>query len=440
LKEKKRTLYFYPLIAATILRLVGIAFINTSKPALMEYGRIARNLLSGIGYAYSWVRLDGSTVTRATAYMPPGQVFIQYLFLGIFGDTTAGMIALYLFQIAEACAFVYLSGKITQIIFKSEKVTLMTMWMATLYPPFIYVTMTFGVTSSALVLNALVLYLGLQFSEALRNGKEYLKYSILFGLSCGLLLLFRGEAPVIVASTLALIFWQNRAKLRKALLFVSTSALVSIAVLSPWTIRNYLVFDRFIPISTNGGFNFWRGNNPITTGSPWTASGGPVWSTDEIWAEIEPSLDKQGDFDKISSDVHTREAIKWISENPSKFALLSLKKALIFWTIDTRSIMGGTVAYILIYSCTLLGLLIGIFYVRRNKIGSKNENAKAGFQIMLLWCILMTLISMIFFPLPRFQVLLVGIYLPVIGYGTTEIVEEITLRIRSKETNAPIVS
>lgn len=206
-----------------------------------------------------------------------------------------------------------------------------------------------------------------------------------------------------------------------ALRYTSLTAVIAIAILAPWTIRNYFAFDRFIPISTNGGFNFWRGNNAQTTGSPWTETGGPLWSTDEIWNEIEPHIDQRTkDFDKINSDVHTREAIKWIKENPAKFAVLSLKKAIILWTVDIRSKMGGTAAYIIIYGCTLVGLLTGVFFIRRNKISQISSGAKTGFQVMILWCAVITIMAMVFFPLPRFQVLLVGIYFPVIGYGISE--------------------
>jgi hypothetical protein len=440
LNAKKRNIYLYPLLAAIIVRLAAIPFIDSSKIALLEYGTIARNLLAGFGYAFSWLHSGGNAVILPTAYMPPGQVFIQYALLGIFGDSQSGIIALYLFQIAEACGFVYLIGLVTELLFTSEKATVATIWLAALYPSFIYVTLSFGVTSSALLLNALTFYMAIRFSESLGTGKGSLKFALLLGMSCGLLLLWRGESPLIIISTLALIAYLNKDKFRRSFLYIGLAALIAITILAPWTIRNYLVFNRFIPISTNGGFNFWRGNNSVTTGSPWTETGGPLWSTDEIWTELEPSLDKKGDFDKINSDIHTREAFKWIRENPEKFALQSLKKGVMLWTFDLRSKLGGTAAYIAFYACTLAGLLIGIFYIRRNKIGVANEYARAGFRIMILWCILMTLVAMIFIPLQRFQVLLVGIYLPVIGYGIPEILKRKALTIQSKETGAPIVS
>lgn len=423
LKENRQNIYLYPLIAAVILRLAAIPFLSTSTAGLMEYGTIARNMLSGAGYAFTWYHADGSFVILPTAYMPPGQVYIQYAAFRLFGNNSAAMLGLYLFQIVQVCTYIYLLGKISGILFKSRKAILTTIWLAAIYPPFIYLTMNFGVTSSALLLNALVLYIGILFSEALRSGEKQIKYALLMGVSCGLMLLFRGEAPITILMTLGLIGYLTKDKLGQSLRYLGLSAMVAIAILAPWTIRNYIVFDRFVPISTNGGFNFWRGNNDVTTGSPWTETGSAVWSTDDIWYEVESHLDEKGDYDKVNSDIHTREAWKWIRENPAKAALLSLKKAAILWTIDMRSIMGGTAAYILIYSFTLAALMIGIFFVRRNKISKTNANAKTGFGMIILWCVLMTMLAMVFFPLPRFQVLLIGIYFPIIGYGITQLIE-----------------
>ncbi|GIW99028.1 MAG: hypothetical protein KatS3mg111_2361 [Pirellulaceae bacterium] len=38
----------------------------------------------------------------------------------------------------------------------------------------------------------------------------------------------------------------------------ATAALVSIVVVFPWTVRNYVVFEKFVPIKSNGGFEAWQ--------------------------------------------------------------------------------------------------------------------------------------------------------------------------------------
>lgn len=40
--------------------------------------------------------------------------------------------------------------------------------------------------------------------------------------------------------------------------------LFMVAVVAPWTYRNYLVYNSFLPVSTNGGFAIWAGSYP-----PW---------------------------------------------------------------------------------------------------------------------------------------------------------------------------
>ncbi|MEO1583772.1 MAG: glycosyltransferase family 39 protein [Planctomycetota bacterium] len=41
---------------------------------------------------------------------------------------------------------------------------------------------------------------------------------------------------------------------------------IMLACIAPWTVRNYNVFGEVVLISTNGGPNFWMGNNPKTNG------------------------------------------------------------------------------------------------------------------------------------------------------------------------------
>jgi hypothetical protein len=50
------------------------------------------------------------------------------------------------------------------------------------------------------------------------------------------------------------------ASLRRGALF----ALSTFVVVAPWTLRNYVVHQAFIPVSTAGGLNLWQGNARLT--------------------------------------------------------------------------------------------------------------------------------------------------------------------------------
>jgi len=50
--------------------------------------------------------------------------------------------------------------------------------------------------------------------------------------------------------------WLRAAKL------ASAAAVVFLAAITPWTVRNYLVFHKFIPLRSNFGLELWLGNSP----------------------------------------------------------------------------------------------------------------------------------------------------------------------------------
>jgi hypothetical protein len=72
---------------------------------------------------------------------------------------------------------------------------------------------------------------------------------------------------VLLVPIIAAWLWVNG--IRGARLRRSSALLVAAAaiVVAPWLIRNAIVLERPVFISTNGGVTFWNGNNPFTTGS-----------------------------------------------------------------------------------------------------------------------------------------------------------------------------
>ena len=103
-----------------------------------------------------------------------------------------------------------------------------------------------------------------------------------------------------------------------AMLILAVAAVVS----APWMIRNMHVIGAPV-LNTNGGFNLYLGNNPAATGMFVSISETPRGST---WKDLRKTGEVQ------ASETLKQEAIAWAKANPSDFLILSLKKAVYFWT------------------------------------------------------------------------------------------------------------
>lgn len=94
-------------------------------------------------------------------------------------------------------------------------------------------------------------------------------------------------------------------------------------LLSPWLIRNYEVFGRFVFLRDDFGLQFRLGN--------WKGAEGT------LMAYLQPNLNKL-EFEKFQSIGELayateckRLAFEWIHENPARFAVVSLKRFFYYW-------------------------------------------------------------------------------------------------------------
>jgi 4-amino-4-deoxy-L-arabinose transferase-like glycosyltransferase len=137
-------------------------------------------------------------------------------------------------------------------------------------------------------------------------------------------------------------------------------------ILVTWTVRNYVHFHKIIPLATNGGANFWIGNNPM-------ASGGMVFPRDEASNPLLPLIG-----DEIAVDeTGYRLGLSFIREHPVQ--ALKLLPAKIFylynsndqglvwnrqaalssvqWGTGARAFMLTNLVYALVVTVALMGLL-----------------------------------------------------------------------------------
>ncbi len=408
--------YGIPLLVAFIVRMGAIPFAHITNPNLWEYGDIARHLIQGEGYSYTWWVGGLPKVTLPTAFMPPGEVLLQSFGLFIFGDNLAGYIAIYFEQVILAVLFVYVIGKILDRLFGDPRIEKLGLWLAAIYPPFVFAVTTFGVAAPVLFFNALFMLCSLRFIERLRDKNGVMQAALPWGIVAGVLGYFRAESPAFVVLTIAFIGYRERDQFRKFKLSIVVALVAMVCLLAPWTIRNYQVFHKLIPGSSSGSFNLWRGNHPGATGSSWDEHGQAIWTTDSMWHLILPNGIVEKDIEARYSAFNAKASYEWIEANPVDAFVLAWKKAVLLWGIDWYSAAARTAAYVLIYLPTLGLLMYGCVRLRKSR--SLRTSAQiAGIQLIGLWCIGYTLLVMAFFSLPRIQILLEGLYFPIVVFG-----------------------
>jgi hypothetical protein len=103
-------------------------------------------------------------------------------------------------------------------------------------------------------------------------------------------------------------------------------AAVTTACVAPWTIRNALVYHRFIPVASEGGVTFWTGNHPLARGDGDLAANLPIKK-----AELEFRGRHPGVAPEDLEPLYYQDAFAWIREHPGSWVALVLRKA--FYTI-----------------------------------------------------------------------------------------------------------
>jgi hypothetical protein len=417
-----------PIIVGCIARLAMFPFAHLTHPKLLEYGDIARLLVRGKGYSYLWSQYIGHDFILPSAYMPPGQVMIQALGLLLFGDTLIGHAFIFLEEVAIGTVFVYAMWRILSILFSDKRIVHFGTWLSAIYPSFVFAVSSFGVLTAVLTVSALFFLALLEFTSLLREHRPTRWPAIAVGLLAGTLTLFRSEAYLLVFLVIVICFWPYRRtpRIARSLSIVCASFLL---VVAPWITRNAITLHKFIPASTTGGFNFWRGHNQDATGSSWNANGGPIWTTDSMWNEFEPLGTADSNIEFKQDRYHFRMAMDWIAPHPAIEIERTFKKAVLLWGIDWYSKDERNPAYILLYSVTIVSLIVGAWRIHREQL-QRDPKMRDAMNLITLWCFFYTAIAMAFFSVPRLQIMVFAFSFPIIIYGADCLLQKFRTTLR----------
>ena len=220
-------------------------------------------------------------------------------------------------RIAQAfvgTASVFLVFLLGRAIF-SEKIGLIASFISAFYPFFIFFTGLLLTETLFILLFLSLIYL-LQRMMTTRK----IHYVIGAGLIAGLCILTRPIIAYFLPFALFIILLATRHNKRQIISYGFLIIILAAAVLSPWIIRNYQRFGKFIPLTTGGGITLYDSNNPRATGG--SAYENIIW-TEEMRRMNEVELDRH----------FRREAIRFIVNNPGRTIQLAGIKFKRFWNI-----------------------------------------------------------------------------------------------------------
>ncbi len=156
---------------------------------------------------------------------------------------------------------------------------------------------------------------------------QYVVIGILLGLSA----LARPNILLVLPFIALWLFWKGK---KGNFNFASPVALAlgTILAITPVTVRNYVVTDDFILISSQGGVNFYIGNNPDANGLTMVMP--EISLTESVpWDKFVPVTHAQAEkeagrklTESEASAYWNGKAWKYIGENPGAFVSLTFKK------------------------------------------------------------------------------------------------------------------
>lgn len=303
-------------VIGLLLRVAGMVMIHSYRVTLEkdESANIAASIAAGHGFSNPF-----GIQTGPTAWLGPVYPFVLSRFFLAFGSYTKAAIfwALIFNSIVSAltCIPVYFVALYTF----GERVAKLSAWVWALFPYTMYWGMkaVWDTCLSTFLLTVLFL-MTLQLAKS-STARKWAFYGLLWGIA-GL------------TNTAELAFlpfagcWICYRQFRQGKPFfknATVGALLFFATVAPWSIRNYEVFHKFIPIRGNFGEEFHLGNTPEAMGN-WQVFLHPTTNLTELRL-----YQKMGEIAYIHGKLE--QTLQFIHDRPQRFAYLTFAHFFYYW-------------------------------------------------------------------------------------------------------------
>ena len=317
-RARNKQLLTLILVVAVLIRIPIAIYMGdqiTVLPGIQDqvsYDALARSLLDGRGYSFTEKWYPFTPANTPTSHWS----FLYPLYLaGIYAVTGYHPLVARLLQgIVGGVLLCFLIYKIGRRVV-NEETGLVGAGLAAVYGYFIYYNVALMTETFFMVLVLLTLYLGIELKES-PNPIRWVG----LGLALGLTVLLRQTILFFIPVLLFWLFWELKNRGVRWWNF-AIPVVIIILMITPWTIRNYLVYREFLPLNSNAGYALFASNNP-NLGTDWRNDAVVVPVPEELREQNEAQLDR----------ALTKRGIEFILADPERYLWLTLDKTLeFFW-------------------------------------------------------------------------------------------------------------
>ena len=274
IRPRPETLALWAIATAGALLRFGYVLLWRLNPLTWDaacYDEAARRLLAHGYFAYG----SGALGLHANAFTTPGYTLFVAGTYAVFGDGRGGLLAVRLLQAAMGVGVLLLVYLIARRV-AGVRAGLLAIALAAVYPPFVQAGGDLMTEALYTLLFTLTVWLALTCVEEPR-----LRRFLLFGLSVGLSALVRPAGILWTLFPLAILLVLRRTPLRDVARWGAVAALGAVLVLTPWWVRNYAIYQRFVPFNTSSA-------NPLLVSTYWPD---PPPADTSVWP-VAPSGDE----------------------------------------------------------------------------------------------------------------------------------------------------
>jgi 4-amino-4-deoxy-L-arabinose transferase-like glycosyltransferase len=364
----------------------------------VSYDALARSLLDGRGYSFPENWYPFTPANTPTAHWS----FLYPLYLaGVYAITGYHPLVARLVQgivgSALLCLLVYRIGRRVA----NEDAGLVAGGLAAVYGYFIYYSVALMTETFFIVLVLLTLYLALEIKE----NPTLLRW-VGLGLSLGLAGLLRQTVLLFVPFLLYWLFLELRTRGIRWWQF-AMPVLMIILFITPWTVRNYLVYREVLLLNSNAGYALYASSNP-NLGTDWDNETVVIPVPEELKGESEAGLDR----------ALTKRGIEFILADPQRYLWLTLDKTLEFfwfWPSGGSSRISN-LNRVLSFGLYLPFMLFGLWL---------SFSRWRNFAVLYLFILIHTSIHLLSWPAPRYRLPVDAVSMVFAGMAVLELARQL---------------